>query len=310
VKPSLRGYAAAVLEDSLAAGRLEQVADEMAQVVDFVNRTTNLFSALTDVAVPDDARRDVLRDLLQERVTSETLRMVLRATNDERAPEFPVALGELSELARKFAIESASGQVPDTLVEGAVVGRQFGVGYATAVLESVGTIADLEEIEDQLFRFARIVEASPPLRNALADPNRSITERRDLVSGLLGGKVLPATVRLARGALHARVRDPVKALDSMVDEAARARGWRVARVRSAREIDEREREQLSSAIERVTGTRVELQVTDDPDLLGGAVVEVGDLLVDASAKHRLDQLEEHLLGPEGDRRGASQTWQS
>ena len=45
----------------------------------------------------------------------------------------------------------------------------------------------------------------------------------------------------------------------------------------------------------LAGNPVELQVTIDPDLLGGVIVQVGDLLVDGSARHRLDELKEHLL---------------
>ncbi len=36
----------------------------------------------------------------------------------------------------------------------------------------------------------------------------------------------------------------------------------------------------------------------DPTLLGGVVVQVGDLLVDSSTRHRLDELKEHVLASE------------
>ena len=52
------------------------------------------------------------------------------------------------------------------------------------------------------------------------------------------------------------------------------------------------------------GQPVELQVMAAPDILGGAVIHIGDLLVDASAQRRLDQVEEHLLRLEGATRGA------
>ena len=84
-----------------------------------------------------------------------------------------------------------------------------------------------------------------------------------MVSDLLSDRVHPATLRLVDEALRGRTRDLVATLDWLVDQAAQARGWRVARVRTAREIDGGEREQLAAALERLAGAPVELQVFVD-----------------------------------------------
>jgi F-type H+-transporting ATPase subunit delta len=63
-------------------------------------------------------------------------------------------------------------------------------------------------------------------------------------------------------------------------------------------VNDDQRRVLSEALAVLTGHPVELQVTIDAHLLGGVVVQVGDLLVDGSARHRLDQLKEHLLASE------------
>jgi F-type H+-transporting ATPase subunit delta len=154
----------------------------------------------------------------------------------------------------------------------------------------------LEEIEDQLFRFARTVESSRGLRGALGDRDLPVPVRQGIIADLIGGQALPATQRLAAYAIRGgRARDIVSTLDAIVVEAARARGWRVARVSSAEDVGDTQREGLGNALAHLTGSPVELQVTIDPALLGGVVVQVGDLLVDGSARHRLDQLKEHLL---------------
>ncbi len=69
----------------------------------------------------------------------------------------------------------------------------------------------------------------------------------------------------------------------------------MARVQAAHAVDEAQRSSLSDALAHLTGNPVDLQVTIDPALLGGVVVQVGDLLVDSSTRHRLDELKEHLL---------------
>ena len=79
-----------------------------------------------------------------------------------------------------------------------------------------------------------------------------------------------------------------------MEETARTRGWRVARVSAAQEIDEQERTRLAESLGRLTGQPVELQVTVDPSLLAGAIVRVGDLQVDATARSRIDELREHM----------------
>ena len=161
------------------------------------------------------------------------------------------------------------------------------------------TVADLEEIEDQLFRFARTVEADRPLRHALGDRDLPVVVRQDVISRLLDGKVLPATVRLARYAARGgRARDIVATLDTLVEDAAKARGWRVARVQAASEVGDAQQHALSDALAVLTGNPVDLQVTVEPALLGGVVVQVGDLLVDSSTRHRLDELKEHVLASE------------
>jgi len=168
-------------------------------------------------------------------------------------------------------------------------------GYAAAVFETV-TVPDLEEIEDQLFRFARTVEANRRLRIALGDRDLPVAVRQQVIAQLLGSQVLPATLRLAAYAVRGgRARDIVATLDALVENAARARGWRVARVQAADQVGDAQRQDLSEALARLTGNPVDLQVTVDPELLGGVVVQVGDLLVDSSTRHRLDELKEHLL---------------
>jgi len=182
--------------------------------------------------------------------------------------------------------------------------REFMAGYSDAVFEGIHETSELEEIEDELFRFARVVEASAPLRSVLSDPSLPLPSREQFLGELLEAKVRRATLELIRMTIQGRVRDLAASLDWLVEQAARARGWRIARVSTGLPIDDDEHRLLTDALERLTNRPVELQILADPDILGGAVIHIGDLLVDASAQRRLDQVEEHLLSHEGATRGA------
>jgi len=298
VRESLRGYTTAVIGDIARQGIGGRIADELNAVAHLVSRTNVLAVTMTDFGVPVPARRALLEDLLRERVSASTLRLVLRAVEAERADEFPTVLHELYELGRHMHDLGAEELQAEEPLRGRTQWRHYAAGYATAVFEDVADTAGIEEIEDELFRFARIVEASPALLRALSDSSVPTPQREALIVALLEGKATAATVRLARVVVQGHVRDLVRALDYLVEEAAKARGWRVARVRAAMAVDADEQHEMVGALRELTHGPVELQITLDPGLLGGAVVQIGDLLVDATAEHRLEQLEEHLLRPD------------
>jgi len=87
-----------------------------------------------------------------------------------------------------------------------------------------------------------------------------------------------------------RPRDVVGTLDFLVDYVAKARDWRVARVHTARPLDEASQAQLVGSLNTLTGKNVELQIAEEPSLLGGVLVEVGDLRLDATTRGRLGVL--------------------
>jgi F-type H+-transporting ATPase subunit delta len=300
VNPALQGYLAAMEESLDATGGLADAAAEMHAVADLVDGNAQLMLALDDGSVPVASRRAVLDHLLEGRVRPEVRGLVHQAVTVVPASELTASFHWLaSRLAHAADRSTATAAEPDLEdVLGRMGSRHRVSGYAAAVFETV-TVAEIEEIEDQLFRFARTVESNRRLRAALGDRDLPVTVRQQVVAQLLGTQVLPATGRLAAYAVRGgRARDIVSTLDALVEDAARARGWRVARVQAATEVGETQQRELSEALGQLTGNPVDLQMSIDPKLLGGVVVQVGDLLVDSSTRHRLDELKEHLVESE------------
>lgn len=290
MNPTLQGYAAAVLE-SVDAGQQATVASELNQIEQLVLSTPALRAALTDTAVHGPARRAVLRDLLEGKVSEPARRLASFAASAVSAPDVLSALNWVCHRSQRLVDGVREPEPPLSLGQAR---RRVG-GFAEALFESMSN-ADLEEMEDSLFRFARIVQSAPPLRTALTDRDQPVASRQGLVSQLLDGKVTEPTESLVRYAVAGgRARDFVGTLDWLVEQTARARGWRIARVRAAAEIDDAQRASLSETLSSmVGGAPVELQVVLDPTLLSGAVIEIGDVRVDASARGRIDALREHL----------------
>jgi ATP synthase F1 delta subunit len=239
--------------------------------------------------VPGPARRAVLLDLLEGKVTPEARRLSAYAAMAVAAQEVSTSLAWLATRVRHLA----EGSDPEPALS-LMQARQRVGGYATALHEDMSP-PQLESMEDDLFRLARIVDATPALRTALTDRDLAVEARVGLVGELLEGKVPSTTVALARYAVvGGRARDIVGTLDSLVELTAQARGWRIARVRAAAPIDEAQRAELTESLGALAGAPVELQVEVDEALLSGALIRIGDLQVDATARGRIDALREHL----------------
>ena len=302
------GYASAVLETAGSEGRLERVGEELAGFATALDRAPDLLRVLTDPAVPVHTRRAVVEDLLLPRVGPETVRLVSYATAAERATDLPTVVQELAQRVRAEAGETEIWPEPPA---GRSAIKERLHGYATAAFEEVESEghAPLEAAEDDLFRFSRLVEGSRELESVLTDPEVPVARRLAIVDDLLSGRVQALSLRLVRYALRAgRGRDLVPMLDWLVERAAAERNLKVADVRAASDLDEDQRSRLAEALGRVIGRSVEVRVTPDPSLVAGMVAVVGDLLVDGSVRHRLDQLKidlskpDTMMGQTGERR--------
>jgi F-type H+-transporting ATPase subunit delta len=290
VNPVLQGYAAAILEHA-GADALSGLAGDLEAIEQLVNANATLRAALTDTTVRGPARRAVMLDLLEGKVSEPARRLAAFACSVVRAPDVPAAVTWVAARVRHAAEGQEYVETPLSLLQS----RQRVGGYATAIDEDLSP-AELESLEDDLFRFSRIVASTPALRAALVDRDLAVEARQGLVSQLLEGKVQPSTVALVRYVVAGgRSRDIVGTLEWLVEQTAQARGWRIARVRSAAPIEDAQRTTLSDSLTGLAGAPVELQVIIDEALLSGAVIQIGDLQVDASARGRIDALREHLM---------------
>lgn len=180
-------------------------------------------------------------------------------------------------------------------------GRDLVDAVEALAREAVLAIAErdgaIEDVEDELFRFARLLAAEPRLRDLLADVTQPEGGRLALLDGLVSDKVQPATLQLLRQA----VRLPRgRALDTLVEQlaelAAERRGRSVAHVTAAAPLSAEQERRLTEDLSRIYGRSIDVQVEVDPDLLGGLVIRVGDEVIDGSVAARLAEARQRLAG--------------
>jgi F-type H+-transporting ATPase subunit delta len=168
-------------------------------------------------------------------------------------------------------------------------------GYARGMFEVARAEGTLDEVEDELFRFARLYESNEQLRTTLSDDQIPAAKRQSMVEDLLGGKATATTVQLLSMVIGAgRARDLPAIVDRMVQRAASAKDLEVAEVRTATALSADQQDRLKAALANATGKNVNLKVIVDPSVLGGILATVGDIVIDGSVRTRLDQLKSRL----------------
>lgn len=157
-----------------------------------------------------------------------------------------------------------------------------------AVLIDAERAGQIEEVEDELFRFGRTLDANPQLASLLADANTPVEGRIGLLDRVIGGKAGARTVRL----LDQVVRRPQSThfaaiVAELAELAAARRGESVAHVTAAAPLSGDQASRLATVLSRIYGRTISVQIDIDPEVLGGLQIAVGDEVIDGTIASRL-----------------------
>ena len=245
---------------------LTGLADELFAVARLLEGQPSLRRALSDPSAKPDDRAALARRLLTGKVSDATLDLVEAMARQRWSRPL-----DLVEAAETLGVEAA--------------------------LDAADAQGELDGVEDELFRFGRIVAGDPDLSRVLSDRSGSAKGKADLLERLLANKVSPVTALLLRNVLtashlgHAEI-----AIERLSESASARRGRSVAFVTTAVALTDAQEQRLTAILGRLYGRTIGLQVTVDPDVLGGLVIRVGDEVIDGSVVHRLEAAGRRLTG--------------
>jgi F-type H+-transporting ATPase subunit delta len=293
VRERVRGYADAIFEAS--AAHIASIADELQGFAQLLAGSTDLAWAMDNPVTPVPTKRAIIQQLLGRKLSAPVLDLVNFVLQSSPGEEFQADVASL-------AAAAAARRDGMVLLDEGPLGRLGATerldGYASAVLSSVRGERRLGDVEDELFRFMRIVEGNEELRVALTTAELPDTVRASIAAGLLARRASQEATRMAAYAARVgRPRDYPTLLGALVDLVAKEANRRVADVRSAIELSAQQRARLTAALTSFTGYPVDVRATADPQLLGGFVANIGDLVIDASLRHRVELAREALLEP-------------
>jgi F-type H+-transporting ATPase subunit delta len=237
----------------------ERVGDDLGAVAAVLGQQPAIRRPLADSAAPQQVRKQMLAALFGGKVS----RISLRVLGDVVASRWsrPLDLVDgIEELARQ------------------------------ALLMLAERDRSLEDVEDELFRFGRILAAQPRLATLLGDEGSPVAQRLKLLNTVLADRSRPVTRRLLEQAVRAPRRRPLgEIVEVLVDRAASRRQRSVAHVSAAGPLSQQQEQRLLEVLNQIYRRPISLKIDLDLDLLGGLVIRVGDEVIDGSVAARLDK---------------------
>jgi F-type H+-transporting ATPase subunit delta len=245
------------LVDRSSAAELGRLGEDLFGVLGLLLDEVPVRRHLADPAVPAAARSGLVDRLLSARIGRPALDTVSELVTARWSRSIDL-VDALESLARRATL---------------------------AVAEKDGS---LDDVEDELFRFGRVLDREPRLNTLLSDVGTPADKRVGLLRDLLGGKVSPVTAALLERTVRSSRR---RSLDLVAGElaelAAERRNRYVAHVRTPVRLTPAQEQRLTDTLSRLYQRPISLQIELDPDLLGGLVVNVGGDLIDGSVAGRL-----------------------
>jgi F-type H+-transporting ATPase subunit delta len=247
-----------------SAAEARTIGEELFAILRVLDEQSGLRRALAEGSRRPEARSELARTLLRGRVSDATLDLF-------------VSMCE--------ARWSRSADLTDAVEQLAV----------TAFAAAAERGRHLDDLEDQLFRFGRVIMGAPELRAVLSNPTIPAQYKNQMLDTLLEGKVTADARRLiGQAAEHPRGRSLDLSLEDYAKVVAQWRERLIALARVAIPLTARQRERLVATLESAYGHEVHLNVLVDPRVEGGISVQIGDEFIDGSVASRLAALRRRL----------------
>lgn len=172
----------------------------------------------------------------------------------------------------------------------------IGRNYAEALLALGKKHGDVEQWGELLDAIASAMREDQTLRTFLESPKLSAAHKIEILEKALGRKVPTLFLRYIETVIHKRrqmlIPEIAVEYQALIDESENRLH---ANVTVAREPAEPEKDALARQLSRLFGKRVVPHITQNPAILGGVIVRVGDTVMDGSVRKRLSVLKQRML---------------
>lgn len=171
--------------------------------------------------------------------------------------------------------------------------------YAGALFEAAKVLNAVDNVESDLGMVTYSLDESPQLGETLTHPLIPSDRKKQIISSIFKGKVQDVTLDFLFLLVDKRREEIIPDVESeYVNLANQYRKIVTVAVTSAVELSDDEQAKLRMKLGELTGKTAELELSVDPALIGGLLVQIGDTVLDGSVRGQLAALREKMLGRE------------
>ncbi|MDQ3571629.1 MAG: F0F1 ATP synthase subunit delta [Actinomycetota bacterium] len=166
--------------------------------------------------------------------------------------------------------------------------------YGDALFDVAKEAGNLDEVREQLGQVADAIDEDRELQIFFFSPYFSSSEKRDAIAGMISGAA-PELQNFLELLAEKHRMPAIFRIRRVVDELWAIENRRLeVRLTSAVDLDPSVVERVGKEIERKTEKKIDLQSTVDEDILGGVVLRVGNMVLDASLRSKLEKLRKEV----------------
>ena len=167
--------------------------------------------------------------------------------------------------------------------------------YATALYEEAEETGALEKVDEDVLMLRESLESNDELARFFESPVIPQEKKDSILQTLLGDRVDELVVRFLRLLVQKDRETMTKAiLDAYQSLRDEQQGIVDAHVTTAHPLSDEVQETVVDTLEEQTGKTVRLHMTEDPDVIGGLIIRIGDHVFDGSVRNKLSNLHDRL----------------
>jgi len=170
--------------------------------------------------------------------------------------------------------------------------------YASALADVALERGEAREVQEELVAWEKMFQASPMLPEVFRNPTIALDKKRAVLNRLIErAKPRPTTANFLKVLLQNQRLTELGEINQKFTEILDVRAGMVAAiVTTARSVPENARQQLHAKLLSLTGKKVRIDFTTDPDLIGGLVTRIGSTVYDGSVRNHLQLIKEKMAG--------------